>query len=249
MTEFKILRKAGWDLNPDDQVVNSIIRMLDKNGGHCPCHSNDSVGHNICPCSSYTQHNKCHCNLYVLKEVWKDIKGFEEYYEVSSFGRVRSKARIIERGDGLSMTFTGKELAPYSNKKRNGYCYVYLRVGGKKYSKSVHRLVAEAFIPNPNNLPQVNHKDENTQNNRLDNLEWCDAKYNSNYGSKPLKNKENAPKVAVEQYDLKGNFIASFPSQLEAAMKTNTKQGGIASCLAGRAKTANGYIWKKQQKI
>lgn len=244
--EFKILRKAGWDLNPDDKVVNSIIRALERNGGHCPCHSNDSIGHNVCPCSSYTQHNKCHCTLYVLKEVWKDVKGFEEYYEVSSFGKVRSKARTIIRSDGMTMTFTGKELAPYSNKKRNDYCYVYLRVNGKKYPKFVHRLVAEAFLPNPKNLPQVNHKDEDTTNNRLDNLEWCDAKYNNNYGTKIQRMKENAPKTAVSQYSLQGDFITSFESQIEAARQTGTRQGGIASCLAGKAKTANGYIWIKK---
>lgn len=243
---FRIVRKAGWELNPEDAKVNEIIERLYKNDGHCPTKVKTRIGHDQCPCSSWLTNSKCYCNLYVLKEVWKDIKGFEGYYEVSSFGRVRSKARMVKRGDGISMTFTGKELAPYSNKKRNGYCYVYLRVKGKKYPKFVHRLVAEAFLPNPNNLSQINHKDENPKNNRLDNLEWCDAKYNNNYGSKPLKNKENAPKVAVEQYDLKGNFIASFPSQLEAATKTNTRQGGIASCLAGKAKTANGYVWKKQ---
>lgn len=68
MTEFKILRKAGWDLNPDDQVVNSIIRMLDKNGGHCPCKHVEREGHDLCPCHDYIANNKCYCRLYIKME-------------------------------------------------------------------------------------------------------------------------------------------------------------------------------------
>ena len=65
---FKIIRKDGWELNPDDNVVNHIIEMLEANYGHCPNHNSDSEGHNICPCSAYLQHNKCYCNLYIKKE-------------------------------------------------------------------------------------------------------------------------------------------------------------------------------------
>lgn len=66
--EFKILRKPGWDLNSDDKVVNSIIRMLEKNGGHCPCKSADREGHDQCPCHDYIANNKCHCRLYIKTE-------------------------------------------------------------------------------------------------------------------------------------------------------------------------------------
>lgn len=224
--EFKILRKVGWDLNPDDKIVNSIIRALDRNGGHCPCHSGNEREHNICPCSAYVQHNKCYCTLYVLKEVWKDIKDFEGYYQISSFGRVKSVSRIIHKNDGTIQTFQERILTPYINEKRNEYTYVYLRKEGKKFPKFVHRLVAEAFIDNPDNLPQINHKDENPKNNRLDNLEWCDAKYNNNYGTKKDRmciNRSDRKEVA--ELDENGNIINTYLSIKQAALhfKINTK--------------------------
>lgn len=116
-------------------------------------------------------------------EIWKDVKGYEGMYQVSNLGRVRSLDRVYtyQSNSGKSYTrfFKGQMLT-------QGHVSKYLQVAlcDRKHTRTpfVHRLVAEAFIPNPDNLPQVNHKDENPENNNVDNLEWCSASYNVNYG-------------------------------------------------------------------
>ena len=118
------------------------------------------------------------------EEIWKPIKGFDGLYEVSNYGRVRSLDRWIRYSDGRLRLHPGSMTNLHKNKKRNGYVQVSLYKENFRYEKKVHRLVAEAFIPNPFNLPQVNHKDENTSNNVVWNLEWCDSKYNNSYGTK-----------------------------------------------------------------
>lgn len=100
-------------------------------------------------------------------EIWKEIPGYEGLYEVSSYGGVRR--------------YHSYDLKLYNTNK--GYLQVYLYNNGVRKGIKVHRLVAQTFIPNPDCLPQVNHKDENKTNNRVDNLEWCDCKYNIKYGS------------------------------------------------------------------
>ena len=102
-----------------------------------------------------------------MKEIWKNIFDFIGY-QVSNFGRIRSLK-------------TYKILKQYNH--RNGYMFVSLSHHGKHFNLYIHRLVAEAFIPNPDNLPEVNHKDENPSNNNVNNLEWCNRKYNANYGT------------------------------------------------------------------
>lgn len=118
------------------------------------------------------------------KEIWKPVKDFEGLYEISNYGNVRSLDRCIEYNDGRIRLHPGTIISLHINKNRNGYVQVSLYKGNIRYEKKVHRLVAEAFIPNPNNLPQVNHKDENTKNNFEWNLEWCDCRYNNSYGTK-----------------------------------------------------------------
>lgn len=111
-------------------------------------------------------------------EEWKDIPDYEGKYQVSNMGRVKSLNYARRK--------QVKVLRPGIEKTR-GYLSVTLLKDGKQKTKPVHRLVAIAFIPNPNDLPQVNHKDENKLNNCVDNLEWCNAKYNCNYGHRNMK--------------------------------------------------------------
>ena len=120
----------------------------------------------------------------MMIEEWRDIKGYEGIYQVSNLGNVCSLDRVIKHYP-KDYFQEGKVLSPALS--RNGYPMVILVNHNKRKTRNVHRLVAEAFIPNPNNLPQVNHKDENKTNNCVDNLEWCTQKYNLNYGTRNIK--------------------------------------------------------------
>ena len=115
-------------------------------------------------------------------EIWKNIEGFGNKYEVSNLGRVKKKETTKRHYFGGFSIVKEKILIP--NKHREGYLYAQLIVDGKKTPIGIHRLVAEAFIENPNNLPFVNHKDENKENNNVENLEWCTREYNNNYGTR-----------------------------------------------------------------
>lgn len=192
-----------------------------------------------------------------MKEIWKNIYGYEGKYQVSNLGRIKSLSR--KRWNGF--TYANKKeqiLKPRLN--QHGYLHVCL-YDGNRNSKDVEiqRLVAQAFISNPNNLPCVNHKDENPQNNKVLNLEWCDYHYNNNYGNHNLKlsltrqkkkyksiaikNGRKASK-AVAQFDLNGKQLHIFFSQSEAARETNSMQDGISRCCNGKCKSHNGYLWK-----
>lgn len=113
-------------------------------------------------------------------EIWKDIKGYEGFYQVSNMGRVRSLDRIVVTKNSKTLNYKSELKKP--SKDKDGYLIVVLYKDKERKTCRVHRLVAEHFIPNPNNYPQVNHKDETRDNNNVDNLEWCTAKYNNNYG-------------------------------------------------------------------
>lgn len=137
-----------------------------------------------------------------MQEVWKDIKGYEGLYQVSNFGRIKSLERKrIDRNQILP------EKILSIRKKENGYLTVSLNKNTKDKKHLVHRLVAQAFIPNIDNKPCINHKDENKTNNNVDNLEWCTHKYNSNYNNLFKKRYKK-----VNQYDLQGNFIKEWNS-------------------------------------
>lgn len=113
-------------------------------------------------------------------EEWREIEGYEGLYQVSNLGRVKSLFRVVIRSNGKPNTVNEKILKYGMNR---GYCAVVLCKNGKRKMYKVHRLVAMAFLSNPHNLPEVNHKDENKKNNCVDNLEWCTPKYNTNYGT------------------------------------------------------------------
>lgn len=164
-----------------------------------------------------------------MEEIWKDKKDYEGLYQTSNLGRVKSfkfgKERILKPGTD-----------------KNGYLLVNLCKNGKVKTFKVHRLVAEAFLPNPDNLPEVNHKDENKQNNVVSNLEWCDRKYNINYGTGVRRSYLQRCKPVL-QYDLEGNFVREWKSIRECG-RNGYDQGNVTSCCRGKQKTHKGFIWK-----
>ena len=121
-------------------------------------------------------------------EEWRPVVGYEGLYEVSNTGRVRSVDRYVKTCYGSYRLHKGKVLSP--GIRPDGYLVVSLQYRMFR----VHRIVAEAFLPNPDNLPQVNHKDEDKSNNRVDNLEWCDSKYNNNYGTARIRERDTKMK-------------------------------------------------------
>ena len=177
-----------------------------------------------------------------MEEIWKTIEGFEGLYEVSNLGRVRSLDRVRKAGYGSTANIKGKILTPqYLNDKKYFVVSLSRNGGGKHYL--IHRLVATAFIDNPNNLPEVNHKDENPSNNNVSNLEWCDRKYNNNYGTARERRSRTRGRIVV-QYDSKGNEVARYWSAREAARQIGKSQAAISRCCLGEYKSAYGYIWK-----
>lgn len=150
--------------------------------------------------------------MFEIEEIWKDIEGYEGYYQVSNLGRVRSLDRILFKSNGRTEKRQGQIMLPCKGK--DGYLLIGLRRETKsKKSFSVHRLVAEAFIPNPNNLPQVNHKDENIHNNNADNLEWCTCLYNNNYGNRNDKLTKYDKDREVLVY-LEGEYFTKYKNVL-----------------------------------
>ena len=128
----------------------------------------------------------------MTEEIWRPIVGYEGLYEVSNTGRVRSLDRYVKCDYEKYRLHKGKVLSP--GKDKDGYLSVVLSCNGKHKKIAVHRLVAQAFIPNPDDLPIINHKDEDKTNNRVDNLEWCTVKYNMNYGTRNIRIRETAIK-------------------------------------------------------
>lgn len=171
------------------------------------------------------------------KEIWKDIKGYEGLYQISNYGKVKSLDRIkkssLKNQDFVRVK--SRILKQYTNKK--GYLLVQLNKNGMGKTKQLHRLVAEAFIPNPDKLSEVNHKDENPGNNCADNLEWCDSKYNNNYGTRI-----DRMTISIEQYTKDNIFIKLWKNEAEIIKVLKIYHTG--DCCKGKRKTAGGYIWK-----
>ena len=178
-----------------------------------------------------------------MNEIWKPIKGYEGVYEVSSYGRVRSLARMRIDRMGRRKPIPEKMLKMHD---RKGYDSVTLQDMGRKAIMSVHRLVAMAFIPNPDNLPIINHRDENPKNNQVSNLEWCDISYNTRYGTgvERAQAKHVYHRKAVEQLTKDGQHVATFKGVKEAARATGADASVIVRVCKGRNETAGGYRWK-----
>lgn len=152
-------------------------------------------------------------------------------YEVSNKGRVRSLrfwSNVHKKSyERIKIMKFGKNAL--------GYCTVILTRNKIKTGKNVHRLVAEAFIDNPNNYNEVNHIDENPSNNCVENLEWCSHKYNINYGNRGRK---------ISQYTLQGEFVKEWKSIIDAERELEYKKSHISQCCKGKIKTSHGYIWR-----
>lgn len=176
----------------------------------------------------------------MIKEEWRDIYGFEGLYLISSLGNVKSIERVKRNNAGIQRV---DERLRVLTPDKDGYLRVCLSKDGLHYLKSVHRLVAEAFIPNPFNLPVVNHKNENKHDNRVENLEWCTVQYNTLYGTGRIKSAMKQGR-SVEQLDLNGNVIEEFYSMGYAERATGIPQPNIHKVCIGARKTAGGYKWR-----
>ena len=201
-----------------------------------------------------------HCEI---KEIWEDIEGYEGLYQVSNYGNVKSQQRLRWNGKGWCIQ---KECIMSQRINTSGYKIVVLCKDGVKRVKIVHRLVAYAFIPNLNNFPEVNHKNEIKTDNRAENLEWCTKIYNQNYGTKKIRTQITRKKLNSEWnalmkknknhsygaekpvlcYLKDGTFVNRFRSLSVAAQSIGDCTSHIADCCNGRRKSVRGYNWRHE---
>lgn len=175
-------------------------------------------------------------------EVWKPIEGYEDRYEISNLGRVRSLERRIRISNGRFRVKKQNIMAGFHASR-----YSTVRLSGKRFY--IHRLVATAFCDNPHGYNEVNHKNENTRDNRAVNLEWCDHKYNCNYGTRSIR---QAAKLingklakSVVQLTLSGEYVATFPSVAEVQRQLGFSRAPITCCCRHYKNyvSSHGYIW------
>ena len=191
-----------------------------------------------------------------MEEIWKDIEGYEGFYKISNFGNV------------LSLNYGkhgyAKQLVPKVN--NSGRLWVELAKYGDKRQFLIHRLVGNAFIPNPDNLPQINHKDENIKNNCVENLEWCTNDYNLMYTYKRHPEKYNVKDIMhggyakhrrnharknesrkgirINQLDSDGNIVKCWDNSRIIFVETGMSDWSISECCRGKRKTAYGFRWQ-----
>ncbi len=189
-----------------------------------------------------------------MKEKWKDIKGYEGLYQVSNLGRVKSLDRYIVNKNNKQQYYNGKIL---KGNIRKGYLKLTLSKDNSQKTVPIHILVAKAFIPNPENKPEVNHIDGEKTNNCVSNLEWATRSENELHAyknglAKPsLKQKEAVAKYAKEnyskkvlQYDLNGNFIKEWNSMHDVWRELGIRPSYICRCCKGLRNHTYGYVWK-----
>jgi hypothetical protein len=196
------------------------------------------------------------------QEIWKPVKDFEGLYEVSSLGRVKSLDREVIYSDGRVFKYSGNIMKHSINR---GYHYVNLIKNTKPYSKKVHRLVAEAFVPNPQNKTFIDHIDTDKDNNSADNLRWVTQSENMNNEITKQKiifsmrngltakmiqtKKDNGSIKVIYQYDLNGKFLRSFESISEAARLTGIGTSCICMCANKKSgfMRAGNYMWSYEK--
>lgn len=177
-------------------------------------------------------------------EEWRDVIGFEGFYQVSNEGRVRSVDRYVANSRNGKKTFLRKGIVKKQTKGSAGYLTVTFNRDGKMYTRLVHRLVAEAFCARPNDsCIEVNHIDENKENNHASNLEWCTTLYNLNYGTR-TKRAIKKRSYTVFQCSMDGARLRSFPSISEAARAVGGSPSNIMYACRGRFSSMYGYKWE-----
>lgn len=175
-------------------------------------------------------------------EEWKEIPEGDGMYLISSLGRVKSFNTVRKFGNKTRI-HKGRIIKQFPNWQGYLSCYISNK-NGEKINIRIHKWVANLFVPNPNNYPCVNHKDENKQNNDYRNLEHCSYSYNITYGSR--KGEKDIP---VVQYTLHGDFVREFNSTKEASETLNIQSRCTTNCTNGWSKSAGGYVWKKKSEV
>lgn len=174
------------------------------------------------------------------EEIWKPISGYKGLYEVSNMGRVRSLTRFRKGAYGCFEKVYGRIMKGINN---FGYLRVCLSKDKVRRLYSIHRLVANAFIPNPKHYNQINHKNEVKTDNRACNLEWCDARYNNTYGTKLIRNAIGRSRPVI-QYDKTGEKVGEYFGIAEASRQTKISEDNIRQSCKGRHEYAGGYKWR-----
>ena len=175
------------------------------------------------------------------KEIWRDITGYEGYYQVSSEGRVKSLKRTFIDKSGRKRTVKERILKPAFDGW--GYLIVTLCAGGKRKNLMVHRLVCEAFNDNRDEKPEVNHINEIKTDNRACNLEWCTRRENLNHGTRSERSAKTLSKP-ICQYTLDEKIVKTWASLTEVKRQTGFGQSHISQVANGKRKQAYGFIWK-----
>ena len=194
-----------------------------------------------------------------MEEEWRDIVGYESYYQVSSLGRVMSLERWVQDRFGMKAPYRIPPKILKPKRSQSGYLFVHLSKDGKAHPHRIHRMVAEAFIPNPDGLPTINHKDENKENNHVENLEWCSIAYNNDYGTRQQRvQMSQKHRRAVCMMSLNGDVLRTFPTCLSAARYITGESSGKSqrvrvtdnnirrACRLHRH-IAYGYRWKFEE--